>query len=134
MQTEEYTNQVRNKVGLKETDYPHPVPVVYQTFERLFLKNGIKGTKGFRVSRTAKGFGSEKRFGEDPNEKWLNRVEKYNRSVEKKIDPLVDEMPGPAAYSLISTWSKSRAQKEDKTTFNYINNVSRGPSFSIYHA
>ena len=93
-----YTQDVHNK----------PVPVDFNTFEGYELKYGTN-TK----TKTPKCFGTSQRFEVSEEQKWKNKIEKYNHGVQntegaRKVDQNKDGTPGPNYYNLQPCWYGTR--------------------------
>ena len=123
-----------------KTDIDHknqPIAIQYHTFDLIAKKKGgyNKNPKTNSYFR-ANGFGFGPRFGLQDNEKWKNKVEKWNRNAsENLIDPEKDATPGPGHYSLIEQWAKRKGAPVNlkKGSNMFFKMTSSGPSISPYY-
>lgn len=133
----ERLSELKEKIKTDLNHLNNPIPQDYGTFAHVAQKNGgynVIAKKYKAVNSVVKGFGTGPRFEPSENEKWKKKVEMWNKNeTEKPLDPNVDATPGPAKYSLISTWNARKNQDRDPLKRNYFNMVSQGPPKSIYY-
>jgi len=134
----DYTQEMLRKISMdvKELKHVVPVPMDYETFEKIGLQKMRE--KGSASQKKTLGFGVGSRMPLSEKEKWVNKVERYNCHSEKRLDPKLDNLPGPSAYSLISHWAgkKPRREKEGEGTkkMNFFKLASKGPIINPYYA
>lgn len=134
----DYTQEMLIKISMdaKELKKVIPVPVDYETFEKINLLKTKE--KGLGSQKKTLGFGVGVRMPLSEKEKWVNKVEIYNSHSEKRLDPKLDNLPGPSAYSLISHWAEKKLKNEKEEDgikkMNYFKLTSKGPVISPYYA
>lgn len=130
---EEWHKELSEKVKIDKKDKQLPIPQDYTTFDMINKKGIVKKKNGF---------GSELRIPLSDNDKWLKKIEHYNKNpVEgKAVNPKIDPQPGPAKYSLISHWKGKdlKMKKKNKNTEpeklpNILGTISKGVSISNYY-
>jgi hypothetical protein len=129
--------ELKDKVKTDINYLNNPIPVNYDTFSNIAKKNGGYNSimkKNKEMSSIVKCFGTGPRFELDENQKWKKKIEMWNKNeTEKPIDPNIDATPGPAKYSLVSTWKPPKNDEKNPLKKNYFNMLSNGPYQSIYY-
>ena len=127
-----------DKAALKKNEWLStvPVPLAYQTFAKLEQLNSKD--KDGKSQKKGLGFGVGSRLPLSEKEKWLKKVELYNSHSDKQLDPKLDNLPGPSAYSIISHWQGKKSKKDKENAAekqqNFFKVTSKGPVISPYYA
>jgi hypothetical protein len=132
---DERMKDILSKTSINPKILPIPIPANFTTFERLSQSYALLGKE--KSSKKSLGFGVGPRIPLSNKEKWQAKVEKYNVNAATALDPKMDPLPAPNAYSLISHWpgkKSKKASKSDQATLpNILSKISKGPSISPYY-
>lgn len=134
----EYARELSAKLSIDPKDLrnPIPLPVDYDTFER--IQKTMSRDKGSGSQTKSLGFGVGSRMPLSEKEKWVRKVELYNSHSEKTIDPKLDNAPSPFSYPLICHWPGKKPLKEKdvpkEPRRNFMKHITKGPSISPYYA
>ena len=127
----ERLSHVKEKVNFNINKLNKPIPVNYNTFDKLSEK-----FKNINKKKKTWGFGVGSKIPKDENTKWLKKMEIKNKYAEKKINTKIDPTPGPAHYSLISHW-KGKTTKKNKEKLeklpHHLSKISKGPVINAYY-
>ena len=133
-----HMEEIMGKLSIdpKELQNAIPMSLTYETFAR--LNKIYSKMKSLRSTKKTIGMGIGERIPLSDKEKWIKKVELYNSHSEQRIDPKLDNTPGPAAYSIVSHWAgkkphKEKAQSTDRK-LNFFKATSSGPHISPYYS
>lgn len=131
---EQRLQNLANRISFDLKQLPNPLPTDFETFEKSLICS--KKEKEQKSQKKGLGFGIGQRIPLTDKEKWVLKVERYNINKVEKIDPSVDNCPGPLAYSLIANWP-GKISKKDKEGNKKLPNIfkvaSTGPSINPYY-
>lgn len=137
LREKEFAQEAIAKLSIdpKDIKNPVPVPVAYPTFSKMALEQSRDRTGS---QKKGLGFGVGPRMPLTDQERWVNKVRRYNINSAKTIDTKTDAHPGPPAYSLICHWAGKRPHKEKENAKeeqrNHLRAISRGPAINPYYA